>query len=108
MTEIEEFVTASLARYSAKLLVDAGWLRRLVAEITARPHDYNDGDPWFSCAQAVHPGYDEEPGSACADDDRAGGPCDCGRDAWVDRMLRLVAVRWEGDVGYRPEWKPGG
>jgi Family of unknown function (DUF6221) len=71
--------------------------RDLVAQILAIPHSYVDGDTWFSCSQAVEPGEPgAEPGSACADDNRRGQPCDCGRDAKVRRMLTTVAARWDG------------
>jgi hypothetical protein len=71
--------------------------RDLVAAILAERHDYVDGDPWFSCSQAVVPGEDGEPGSGCVDDDRSGKPCDCGRDAKVARLLGIIAGEWEGD-----------
>jgi hypothetical protein len=71
--------------------------RDLVAEILAERHQYVDGDPWFSCSQATEPGEDDsEPGSACADDERRGKPCDCGRDSRVARLLGIIAGEWEG------------
>lgn len=47
----------------------------LVALIEARRH-YTCDDCWYSCAQAT--GDD-----ACCDEDRTGGPCDCGRDRMI-------------------------
>jgi hypothetical protein len=71
--------------------------RDLVAEILAEQHEYVEGDPWFSCSQAVRPGEDDdEPGSGCVDDKRAGQPCDCGRDARAARLLGIIASEWEG------------
>jgi hypothetical protein len=70
--------------------------RDLVAAILAEGHQYVDGDPWFSCSQAAEPGEDDsEPGSACADDERRGKPCDCGRDSRVARLLAIIATEWE-------------
>jgi hypothetical protein len=71
--------------------------RDLVAEILAERHLYVDGDPWFSCSQATEPGEEGEPGSACADDERRGNPCDCGRDATTARLLGIIASGWEGE-----------
>jgi hypothetical protein len=71
--------------------------RDLAAAILAEGHQYVDGDPWFSCSQATEPGEDDsEPGSACADDERRGQPCDCGRDSRVARLLGIIAGEWEG------------
>lgn len=69
--------------------------RVLVAEILAEQHRYVE-DGWYSCSQATEPGEDDaEPGSACYDDNRAGKPCDCGRDEHVARMLGIIASEWE-------------
>jgi hypothetical protein len=68
--------------------------RDLVAEILAERHDYNVGDEFYSCSQAVEYGTDGEPGSGCSDQERAGKPCDCGRDERVARMLGIIATEW--------------
>jgi hypothetical protein len=76
--------------------------RELVAAILAEGH-YHAEAPYYSCSQAREnegmiaeiagpPGL---PGSACWDEDRAGKPCDCGRDAKVVRMLEIIAGEWE-------------
>jgi hypothetical protein len=85
----------------ARILRRAKAVRDLIAVILAERHDYNDGDPWFSCSQATVPGDDGEPGSGCANDERAGKPCDCGRDARVARLLGIIASEWE-DAGHDP------
>jgi len=74
--------------------------RSLVAAILAEPHDWNPLDEYYSCSQArentgtvgleVGP-----PGSGCSDPDRAGQPCDCGRDQRVERLLSIIASEWE-------------
>jgi hypothetical protein len=90
-------VAAHVARNDpVRRLRDVKAARDLVAAILAERHDYNDGDPWFSCSQATVPGDDGEPGSGCANDERAGKPCDCGRDARVARLLGIIATEWEG------------
>jgi hypothetical protein len=74
-------------------------MRDLIAAILAEPHDWVAGDEFYSCSQAVdYAGLNHEsrePGSACTDPDRAGQPCDCGRDARVERLLRIIAGVYE-------------
>lgn len=55
--------------------------RDLVAAILAEPHRYVEGDGHYSCLQALIPSE--------------GGPCDCGRDARVGRLLGIIASEWE-------------
>jgi hypothetical protein len=90
-------VAAHIARNDpARVLRHVKATRDLVAAILAEGHDYVDGDPWFSCSQATEPGEDDsEPGSACADDERRGKPCDCGRDSRAARLLGIIAGEWE-------------
>ncbi len=83
----------------ARVLRRVAVTRELVAAILAEPHDWNPGDEFYSCSQAIDP-YglnhdDREPGSACTDPDRAGKPCDCGRDQRVARLLGIIASEWE-------------
>lgn len=61
--------------------------RLAVAHLTAQRHEVCEGDPWYTCAQAT----EERDGGDCLDDGRRGGPCDCGRDARVQRGLQLLA-----------------
>ena len=73
--------------------------RDLLAAILAERHDYIPGDSYYSCSQAVDPYEDDPsekyPGSGCSDECRAGQPCDCGRDARVERLLRIIAGVYE-------------
>jgi hypothetical protein len=71
--------------------------RDLVAVILSEPHDWNVEDEFYSCSQAVQWPDPGEPGSGCSDPERAGKPCDCGRDARVARLLGIIASEWEGD-----------
>jgi Family of unknown function (DUF6221) len=83
----------------ARKLRDVRAGRDLLAAILAERHDYNPSDEFYSCSQAV--GDDPDPnvslarGSGCSDPDRAGQPCDCGRDARVERLLRILAGVYE-------------
>lgn len=77
--------------------------RELVSEIMAEQH-YHAEAPYYSCSQAREKegmitevaGPPGPPGSACWDKERAGKPCDCGRDANVARLLGIIASEWEG------------
>jgi hypothetical protein len=69
--------------------------RDLVAAILSEPHDWNVEDEFYSCSQAVQWPGPGEPGSGCSDPERAGKPCDCGRDARVARLLGIIAGEWE-------------
>jgi hypothetical protein len=63
--------------------------RELLADLQADEHLAVE-DGWYSCAAAT----DDRFGNVCADESRAGGPCDCGRDAAVERRVRLLAKAW--------------
>lgn len=91
-----------------RMLQEIEGARKLVAEAKATPHLYVEGDSWFSCSQAVVWGdEDTEPGSGCSDEERAGKPCDCGRDAKVRRQIRLIALRWDRHQDYKRAWAVG-
>ena len=83
----------------ARVHRDVASTRELVQLVTGEAHHYNDDDPWFSCALAVAPG-ETEPGSGCCNDTLDPGKCSCGRDARVDRFLRVIAGRWSDHPGY--------
>jgi Family of unknown function (DUF6221) len=74
----------------------AAVLRRIKAErasvedLLAERHDVNDGDCWYTCAAAT----EEHDGDKTCDDTRLGKPCDCGRDARVERRVRQIAEGW--------------
>jgi hypothetical protein len=73
--------------------------RDLVADILGEPH-YTAEVAYYSCSQAQEGAYliagpTGPPGSGCGDPERAGRPCDCGRDAKVARMLAIIAGEWE-------------
>ncbi|MBP2341102.1 hypothetical protein JOF41_007356 [Saccharothrix coeruleofusca] len=78
--------------------------RKIVEEVMSWQHQYIEGDPWYSCAQAVTNPYGNEeeraPGSGCADDARAGTACDCGLETRQRRILEPLAE------GYGVEKQP--
>ena len=86
--------------HPASTLRQVAATRSLVAAILAEPHNWNPGDEYYSCPQAVdYTSDDQTPGSACTDPDRAGQPCDCGRDQRVGRLLAIIASQWEHASG---------
>lgn len=78
---------------TARVLADVAAKRAVLAEVMSWGHTYVDGDTWLSCAQAISP-FDEDgvPGSGCADENRAGGPCDCGLDQRRATILDALAA----------------
>jgi hypothetical protein len=65
--------------------------RQLLDDLLAEKHEVVEGDCWYTCAAAT----EEHDGGETCDDDRRGTPCDCGRDARVQRRVRLLAEGWE-------------
>ena len=61
--------------------------RKMLDDLLAERHEVVDGDCWYTCAAAT----EEHDGGETCDDDRLGKPCDCGRDARVERRVRLLA-----------------
>lgn len=96
-------VTIHIARQDpASTLRRVKATRDLVAAIIAEPHDWNPLDEYYSCSQARENtgtlGLEVgAPGSGCSDPDRAGQPCDCGRDQRVARLLGMIAAQWSDE-----------
>lgn len=87
-----------IARHDpARVLREVAAHRRLLADIVAQQHWLNDryyrGCSAF--AEALHPDLPDLP---------TGRPCSCGRDADVERRLRLLAAIWSDSPGFRTEW----
>jgi hypothetical protein len=85
----------------ARRLRDVKATRDLVAEILTEGHYYAEVG-YYSCSQAregfgLASGLTGPPGSGCSDPERAGQPCDCGRDWQVARLLGIIAREWESD-----------
>jgi len=82
----------------ARVLRDVKTGRDLLAAILAERHAMIPGDEFYSCSQAADPDPapgEGGPGSGCFDPDRAGQPCDCGRDARVERLMRTMAGAYD-------------
>lgn len=102
---LEDFIADQLAE-AQRRQPDPDWVtavREVVRQVTDEPHDYNPGDEYYSCSQAIDP--DPAPGeggsgSGCSDDERAGDPCDCGRDLRVARLLDTIARMWQDHPEY--------
>lgn len=75
----------------------------LLDDLTSERHEVVDGDCWYTCAAAT----EERDGGESCDDDRRGGPCDCGRDARVNRRLAILAQPFAGNLDHKgEEWAP--
>ncbi|MGW4042985.1 DUF6221 family protein [Streptomyces sp. NPDC004721] len=75
--------------------------RQLVDDFLSEKHDVVE-DCWYTCAAAS----EERDGGETCDDGRRGGPCDCGRDARVERRLCLLALPYVDRPGYKESWPP--
>lgn len=62
-------------------------LQRLVDDLMSERHLVAE-DCWYTCAAATT----ERDGQETCNENRRGGPCDCGRDARVLRRLFLLAA----------------
>lgn len=87
--------TAAIADLDAKLA--------LLDDLVADRHFRLEEDNWYSCAALT----DEDGETLCIDELRAGGPCDCGRDARVERRLRILAQPFATHPDHKgEEWAP--
>ena len=87
--------------------------RRMLAEVEAKQailadvgkwKHYECEDSWYSCSQAAGED-DDEPGSGCGDEARAGQRCDCGLDAQAARILKPLVCAWDYHPDYRQHWR---
>lgn len=95
----------------AAVLADITGKLALLDHVAGWAHEYVDGDTWFSCSQAESPNVSNDfagPGSGCADEKRAGMPCDCGLDARRLAVLRCVAAGYVERVGFKDVWRLDG
>ncbi|KQX27546.1 hypothetical protein ASD97_24920 [Streptomyces sp. Root63] len=72
----------------------------LFEDLLAEGHERNEEDHWYSCAALT----DEDGNALCFDESRAPGPCDCGRDARINRRLRILARPFAGHASYQEDW----
>ena len=86
----------------AGVIADLDAKLALLDDLLADQHYRLEEDDWYSCAALT----DEHGDPICFDESRAPGPCDCGRDAQVERRLRILARPFAGHPDYREEWRP--
>jgi hypothetical protein len=76
---------------------------RVILDVVASWTHRSCQDGYYSCSQATEVnGFPAD--EACADEDRAGEPCDCGLEARRLAILRPLALPYAEHPGYRPEW----
>lgn len=83
----------------ADVLADLDAKLALLKDLLAERHDVVE-DCWYTCAAAT----EERDGGESCNEDRQGGPCDCGRDARVNRRLRILARPFTGHPDYQEDW----
>lgn len=94
--KVERMCRVRLAELDAK--------RRILDEMESWRHDTCQ-DGWYSCSQATEAnGYDID--VACADDDRAGKPCDCAAGWRRQSIAARMALPYAARDGYREERRP--
>lgn len=71
-----------------------------IAEELVGPHDYVEGDEWYSCGMAITPGEPERPG--CSDESKR-GRCGCRRSERAAEIL--AALREAADAARQEERK---
>jgi hypothetical protein len=105
---VERMVRTAEKRARQKL-ADIEAKRAIISVVDGWRHRYVDEDPYFSCAQATGSYADPDdpgPGSGCADEDRAGGKCDCGLDRRKMAVLGPLALPFADRDGYDESWRP--
>lgn len=85
----------------ARVLAEVDAKRRILDDILAETHLVIEEDCWFTCGAATE---ERDGGHTCSEG--KGDRCDCGRDARVERRLRLLALLYAEHPDYRPEWAP--
>lgn len=93
------FETATGPGADPAVLADLDAKLALLDDLLAERHHVNDGDCWYTCPAAT----EQRDGGETCDDNRRGGPCDCGRDARVERRLRILAQPFTGHPEYPKE-----
>lgn len=79
--------------------------QKMLAEVMAWRHDYNDADTYYSCSQAANTWQDDRsPGSGCDDEERKGKPCDCGLDRRRAVLVDALLAAHRYMLGFREEW----
>lgn len=85
----------------ARALLEIEAKRQLLADALAEKHVVVE-DCWYTCPAAT----EERDGGETCNDAEGGKPCNCGRDARVERRLRLLAMPYVDHPDQREEWRP--
>lgn len=85
-----------------RVLADIAAKRALLDDLLAEHHRVVDGDCWYTCPAAT----EQREGDTNCDDDRRGGPCDCGLDERTERRLRILAQPYAAHPDYQETWCP--
>ena len=92
-------IAPHIARHDpARVLREVAAKRALLDDLLASRHDVVE-DCWYTCAAAT----EEHDGGETCDASRRGGPCDCGRDARIQRYARLLAAPYREHPDYPPD-----
>jgi len=84
------------------ILVDVNAKRTLLDDLIAERHLVVDGDCWYTCPAAT----EKRDGGENCDDDRRGGPCDCGLTERTERRLRILIAPYAQHPEYQETWRP--
>jgi hypothetical protein len=83
----------------ADVIADCDAKLAIIDDLLAERHEVIE-DPWYTCAAAT----EEHDGGRCCDQNRRGKPCDCGRDARLNRRLAILAQPFAGHSDHKGEW----
>ncbi|MFD5491599.1 DUF6221 family protein [Streptomyces sp. NPDC127091] len=98
----EEQAAHIVANDPEDVIADLDAKLALVDDLLAERHEVVD-DCWYTCAAAT----EAHDGGETCNDGRLGGPCDCGRDARVNRRLAILARPFAGHPDHKgEEWAP--
>jgi len=83
-----------------RVLAECAAKRAIVEDLSSESHVVVD-DCWYTCGAAT-----EKPDGGETCDDSRRGTCDCGRNARVTHVVRVLALPYADHSGYREEWRP--
>jgi hypothetical protein len=86
----------------SRVLAECAAKRAIVGKVSGWDHEYNDGDPWYSCGLAAGT-FDDEPGSGCANESKH-GRCTCDLANRQRKLLAPLAAVYKDHLDYQQEW----
>jgi hypothetical protein len=87
----------TLAITSGRMLREVAAKRALLADLLAEPHFLNNRE-WYGCRAMAE-------GDVGGPDIPTGEACTCGRDANVERRIRILAQPYEDRPGWKEKWR---